>query len=69
MRLEPLCPKLMDRWHAPPWKGLQVTHRDFSLGHRLAGQCMVVMISVTPCPSKSLLVCMGLAPLSSWLGA
>ena len=35
-------------------------HRDFSLGHRMAGQTSVVMIPLTLCPpSKSLQVCPG----------
>ena len=58
--LEPLCPKLIHRWDAPPWKGFRIPHRDFSLGHRIAGRCMVLMIALTLWPpSKSLHACPG----------
>ena len=68
--LEQLCPNLIDRWDAPPWKGFLIPHGDFSLGHRITGQTIVVMILVTLCsPSKSFLVCSGcercIIPLTS----
>ena len=56
-----LCPKVIDRWNAPPWKGFQNPHRDDSLGQRYAAECMVVMIPLTLYPSsKFVQVCPGL---------
>ena len=42
--LEALCPKIIERWEAEPWKGFQITHRDFALLVKQSLQCMVVFI-------------------------
>ena len=58
--LEALCPKIIERWEAEPWKGFQIPHRDFALSVKQSLQCMVVFIPLTPPPpSKSLQVCPG----------
>ena len=58
--LEHLCPKLLNRWLFTPWKGLKIPHRDFSLGHPWASNCLVLMIALTLfAPSKALQVCPG----------
>ena len=58
--LEALCPKIIERWEAEPWKGFQIPHRDFALSVKQSVQCMVVFIPLTTSPpSKSLQVCPG----------
>ena len=58
--LEALCPKIIERWEAEPWKGFQIPHRDFALSVEQSLQCMVVFIPLTTSPpSKSLQVCPG----------
>ena len=58
--LEALCPKIIERWEAEPWKGFQIPHRDFALSVKQSVQCMVVFIPLTASPpSKSLQVCPG----------
>ena len=58
--LEALCPKIIERWEAEPWKGFQIPHRDFALSVKQSVQCMVVFIPLTTSPpSKSLQVCLG----------
>ena len=58
--LEALCPKIIERWEAEPWKGFQIPHRDFALSVKQSLQCMVVFIPLsTSPPSKSLQVCPG----------
>ena len=58
--LEALCPKIIERWEAEPWKGFQTPHRDFALSVKQSLQCMVVFIPLTTSPpSKSLQVCPG----------
>ena len=58
--LEALCPKIIDRWEAEPWKGFQIPHCDFALSVKQSLQCMVVFIPLTTSPpSKSLQVCLG----------
>ena len=57
---EALCPKIIERWEAEPWKGFQIPHRDFALSVRQSLQCMVVFIPLTTFPpSNSLQVCPG----------
>ena len=51
---EPPCPKPTHGCDPPLWKGFQIRHRDFLLGHRMAGQTIVVMIPLMLCrPSTS----------------
>ena len=58
--LEALCPKIIERWEAEPWKGFQIPHRDFALPVNQSLRCMVVSIPLTTSPpSKSLQVCPG----------
>ena len=58
--LEALCPKIIERWEAEPWKGFQIPHRHFALSVKQSVQCMVVFIPLTTSPpSKSLQVCPG----------
>ena len=58
--LEALCPRIIERWEAEPWKGFQIPHRDFALSVEQSVQCMVVFIPLTTSPpSKSLKVCPG----------
>ena len=58
--LEALCPEIIERWEAEPWKGFQIPHRDFALSVKQSLQCMVVFIPLTTSPpSKSLQVCPG----------
>ena len=53
--LEALCPKIIERWEAEPWKGFQIPHRNFALSVTQSLQCMVVFIPLTTSPpSKSL---------------
>ena len=42
--LEALCPKIIERWEAEPWKGFQIPHRDFALSVKQSVQCMVVRV-------------------------
>ena len=48
--LEALCPKIIERWEAEPWKGFQIPHRDFALSVKQSVQCMVVFIPLTASP-------------------
>ena len=60
--LEALCPKIIERWEAEPYKGFQTPHRDFALSVKQSVQCMVVKfipLTTSP-PSKSLQVCPGM---------
>ena len=58
--LEALCPKIIERWEAEPWRGFEIPHRDFALSVKQSLQCMVVFIPLTTSPpSKSLQVCPG----------
>ena len=58
--LEALCPKIIERWEAEPWKGFHIPHGDFALSVKQSLQCMVVFIPLTTSPpSKSLQVCPG----------
>ena len=58
--LEALCPKIIERWEAEPWKGFQIPHREFAVSVKQSLQCMVVFIPLTTSPpSKSLQVCPG----------
>ena len=45
--LEALCPKIIERWEAEPWKGFQVPQRDFALSVKQSLQRMVVFITLT----------------------
>ena len=55
-----MCPKIIERWEAEPWKGFQIPHRDFALSVKQPVQCIVVFIPLTASPpSKSLQVCPG----------
>ena len=58
--LEALCPKIIERWEAEPWKGFQIPHRVFALSVKQSLQCIVVFVPFTSSPpSKSLQVCPG----------
>ena len=58
--LEALCPKIIERWEAEPWKGFHIPHRVFALSVKQSLQCMVVFIPLTTSPSsKSFQVCPG----------
>ena len=58
--LEALCPKIIERWEAEPWKGFHIPNRDFALSVKQSVECMVVFIPLTTSPpSKSLQVCPG----------
>ena len=48
--LEALCPKIIERWEAEPWKGFQIPQRDFALSVKQSVQCMVVFIPLTASP-------------------
>ena len=53
--LAALCPKIMERWEAEPWRGFQIRARDFALPVKQSLQCLVVFIPLTTSPpSKSL---------------
>ena len=56
-----MCPKIIERWEAEPWKGFQIPHRKFALSVKQSVHCMVVFIPLTASPpSKSLQVCPGM---------